>query len=74
MFSGIVHDALMLRLGPDGAKRAQVESHVRPTDFTGRPMNGMVFVDPPGLDDGVLQNWIDQAAAFARGLSPKPTA
>ena len=72
MFCGIVHDTLMLRLGPDGAQRALVKAHVRPMDFTGRPMKGMVFVDSPGLGDGALQSWIDQAAAFARCLPTKP--
>jgi hypothetical protein len=45
---------------------------VPPMDFTGRPMQGMVFVDPIGLHDEALQRWIDQAAAFVRGLPPKP--
>lgn len=72
MLCGIVHDALMLRLGPDGAPRALAEAHVRPMDFTGRPMKGMVLVDPPGLPDDALKRWIDQAAGFVRGLPPKP--
>lgn len=72
MVCGIVHDALMLRLGPDGARRALTEPHVRPMDFTGRPLKAMVFVDPPGLSEAELQRWVDQAAAFARGLPPKP--
>lgn len=37
MACGIVGDALMLRLGPDGAQQALNEPHVRPMDFTGRP-------------------------------------
>ncbi|MGV8964662.1 MAG: TfoX/Sxy family protein [Cellulomonas sp.] len=72
MCCGIVKDALMLRLGPDGAELALDRPHVRPMDFTGRPMTGMVLVDPPGLDAPVLQDWIDKAAAFARALPSKP--
>ena len=71
MVCGIVHDALMLRLGPDDAGRALAEPHVRPMDFTGRPMKAIVLVDPPGLSEAELQRWIDQAAAFVRGLPPK---
>jgi hypothetical protein len=41
-FCGIVKDALMVRLGPEGADRALDQPHVRPMDFTGRPMKGMV--------------------------------
>ena len=44
MFCGVVKDTLMLRLGPEGAARALGQPHVRPMDFTGRPMKGMVFV------------------------------
>ena len=72
MFCGVVKDALMVRLGPEGADRALDRPHVRPMDFTGRPMNGMVFVDPAGLHGSALRQWVDAAAAYARGLPPKP--
>src|SRR5215471_4643031 len=49
MFCGVVKDTLMVRLGPDGARRALDRPHVRPMDFTGRPMKGMVFVEAAGL-------------------------
>lgn len=49
MFCGVVKDSLMVRLGPGAADRALDQLHVRPMDFTGRPMKGMVFVDPAGL-------------------------
>ena len=71
MFCGIVKDTLMLRLGPDGAERALDQPHVRPMDFTGRPMKGMVFVEPGGLTGDALQHWVDAAAAFTRTLPPK---
>src|SRR6185437_2435554 len=45
MFCGVVKDALMARLGPETAGRALGRPHVRPMDFTGRPMKGMVFID-----------------------------
>jgi TfoX/Sxy family transcriptional regulator of competence genes len=72
MFCGVVKDTLMIRLGPDGAGRALTQPHVRPMDFTGRPMKGMVFVEPDGLEDAALRHWVDAAAAFARALPPKP--
>jgi hypothetical protein len=74
LLCGVVKDALMLRLGPEGAGRALGQPHVRPMDFTGRPMKGMVFVDPPGLDDGELRQWVDAAAGYVRGLPPKQAA
>jgi len=65
MFCGVVRDALMVRLGPDGADRALNQPHVRPMDFTGRPMKGMVFVEPGGLHGAALREWVAAGAAFA---------
>jgi hypothetical protein len=70
MFCGIVKDALMARLGPEAADRALDQPHVRPMDFTGRPMKGMVFIDPAGLQGDALRQWVDAAAGYARGLPP----
>jgi TfoX/Sxy family transcriptional regulator of competence genes len=74
MFCGVVKDALMVRLGPEGADRALDQPHVRPMDFTGRPLKGMVFVGPAGLHGPALRRWIDAAAEYARRLPPKPAA
>ena len=71
MFCGVVKDTLMVRLGPEGARHALREPHVRPMDFTGRPMKSMVFVEPGGLAGAALRRWVDAAAEFARGLPPK---
>ena len=74
MFCGIVKDALVARLGSEAADRALDQPHVRPMDFTGRPMKGMVFIDPPGLRGDALRPWVDAAAGYARGLPPKHPA
>lgn len=71
MCCGVVGDKLMLRLGPEGAEAALASRHVRPMDFTGRPMAGMVFVEPDGLRGSALRRWLEQAAAFVRTLPPK---
>ena len=62
---------LMLRLGPEGAKSALRKPHVRPMDFTGRPMTGMVFVEKAGLHGASLRRWLTAATTFARTLPPK---
>ena len=72
MFCGVVRDTLMVRLGPESTARALERPHVRPMDFTGRPMKGMVFVDPGGLRGPALLEWVDAAVAFARTLPSKP--
>jgi hypothetical protein len=74
MFCGVVRNTLMVRLGPDGAERALGQPHVRPMDFTGRPMKGMVFVEPGGLHGAALREWVTAGAAFARALPPKAVA
>ena len=74
MFCGVVKDTLMVRLGPDGADRALDRPHVRPMDFTGRPMKGMVFIESAGLHGAALRQWVDAAASHVRSLPPKPAA
>src|SRR4026209_231485 len=64
MCCGVMGDLLMLRLGESGATEALAEPHVRPMDFTGRPMKNMVYVDPPGLaSEEALRKWVRQAGA-----------
>ncbi len=73
MACGIVGDQLMIRLGNDGVERALKEPHVRPMDFTGRPLHSMAFVSAEGVrDDAALAAWVDRTIAFIRTLPPKP--
>ncbi len=74
MFCGIVKDALMARLGPEAVGRALGQPHVRPMDFTGRPMKGMVFIDPPGLQGDALRQWSTPRPAMPAHCRPRPTA
>jgi hypothetical protein len=71
MFVGIVGKDLMVRLGEPAASHALSRPHVREMDFTGRPMKGMVFVEPGGLNGPALRQWVTEAAAFARSLPAK---
>ena len=71
MFCGVIKDELMLRLGPEGADQALARAHVRPMDFTGRPMKSMVLVGKDGLRGAALRRWVDTALAFARDLPAK---
>lgn len=66
MCCGIAGDSLMVRLGPADGDRLLDEPHVRPMDFTGRPMRGFLFVDPEGLGTArALRTWVERSAAFA---------
>ena len=73
MACGITGDNdLMLRVGPEAYEAALEQPGVRPMDFTGRPMKGMVFVDPDRCpDEADLASWLERALAFARSLPPK---
>jgi TfoX/Sxy family transcriptional regulator of competence genes len=72
MFAGILGDTLMARIGPENHAEALARPHVRPMDFTGRPMKGYVYVDPEGIaSDDDLKEWIDRCLAFVATLPPK---
>lgn len=72
MCCGVVDDLLMARVGPDAYKVALSRAHVREMDFTGKPLKGFVYVDPPGFaEDAELRKWIDRCQAFTRTLPPK---
>lgn len=72
MFCGVTDDALMARVGPDNYAESLARPHVREMDFTGRPMKGYVYVDPPGIEsDDDLSYWVDLCADFVRTLPTK---
>ena len=68
MFCGIVKDDLMVRVGPERYEAALGEAHVRPMDFTGRPMRGFITIRPDGLKGGRLNRWVQEAVARAESL------
>ena len=71
MVCGIVRNDLMLRVGADAHEEALAEAHVRPMDFAGRPMKGMVYVSPAGLQGDALQYWVERGLRFTQSLPPK---
>ena len=71
MACGIVGNELMVRTGPERYEDSLAQPYVRPMDFTGRPMTGMVFVGSEALDDEGLARWIDAAVSFATTLPAK---
>ena len=72
MACGVIGEELIVRMSPEDAERALAEQHVRPFDFTGRPMNGWVFVASEGVEsDEDLAAWVDDGADFAASLPAK---
>jgi hypothetical protein len=72
MCCGILGTTLMVRLAPGEAQALLAPPHVRPMDFTGRPMRGFLYVDAPAIRSGpALKKWVDREVAYAASLPPK---
>jgi TfoX/Sxy family transcriptional regulator of competence genes len=72
MCVGLTKDALMVRVGPDAFEESLAQPHARPMDFTGRPMVGFVFVDPPGYaTSATLARWLKRGVDYVETRPPK---
>lgn len=72
MAVGIVGDVLMVRVGPVAYPAALKQRHARPMDFTGKPLAGYLYIDPPGFaEDDDLARWVALALDFVDQLPPK---
>ena len=79
MSCGLVGSTLTVRIDPEQEERFLREPSVRPMDFTGRPMRGFLFVDPPGIASAAsLRKWVGRATAHAetrpRKVKKKPAS
>ena len=73
MCCGVIDDSLVVRVGPDAYEGALREPHARPMDFTGRALQGFVYVDRDGFanNDTSLRQWIERGVNFVQTLPPK---
>lgn len=72
MLVGVLDTALVARVGK--ADRADLlrRRHVRPMDFTGKPMQGCVFADAAGVKaTAQLGFWLDRCERLLATLPPK---
>jgi hypothetical protein len=68
----VLGETLMLRVGPDRHDEALTRPHARIMDFTGRPMRGYVYVDPPGIaTESELREWVGLSLIFVDTLPAK---
>ncbi|OGB19625.1 MAG: RNA methyltransferase [Burkholderiales bacterium RIFCSPLOWO2_12_67_14] len=75
MFVGVSDSSLMARVGKGNHADSLSRRHVREMDFTGRPMQGYVFVDAPGVrSDEQLRFWLERCEQFVVTLPPKRSA
>ena len=72
MCCGILKNSLVVRIGPKKYEKALTEPNVRPMDLTGRPLKGIIYVDPDGYrKEEDLAKWVKQGIDFALSLPPK---
>ena len=66
MCCGIVGADLMVRVAEDELDELLRRRHVRPMDFTGRPLAGFLYVSPPGFrTDAALRRWLSRGVSVA---------
>lgn len=72
MCCGVVNEESMVRVGPEAYTECLAEPHAREMDFTGKPLQGLIYVAPAGLAaDADLNDWVRRGLAFAGSLPPK---
>jgi hypothetical protein len=71
MLCGIAKDCFMFRVGAARQAEALARPGTRVMDFTGRPMQGFVLVEPDAAEDAGLDDWIAFASRFVAALPPK---
>jgi TfoX/Sxy family transcriptional regulator of competence genes len=77
MCCGVLKDDLVVKTGAEGFDTLVAQPHVRPFDFTGRPMVGMVYVAGPGVaSDAQLREWIQRGLDFVakNPKTPSPSS
>lgn len=72
MFIGIRNSSLMARVGAQRHHDALAMPGVRVMDFTGRPMKGYVYIDPPAIASPAdLKAWVTWCVEYAATLPAK---
>ena len=75
MFCGIAKGKLMARVGPENYEKALRQRHVRPMDFTGKPLKGYVYVEAAGCNTpAAAAKWVEKCLAFVKTLPAKRRA
>lgn len=75
MTVGVLGEDLVVRATPDDAARYLDEPHVRPMDFTGKPMKGWLYVNAQAVEtDDAMRRWVERAVSFVASVKKKPAA
>ena len=74
MCCGIVGSDLMVRVPDDEFDAVMRGRHVRPMDFTGKPLRGFVYISPPGFRTAAaLRTWVSRGERVAQEKATGPT-
>jgi len=69
MCCGVLGEDLVVRVAREHYAAALARPHVRPMDFTGRPLAGFLFVAPAGVRTAAaLARWVEGALDYAAAL------
>lgn len=72
MCVGVVKDDLMARVGHEQHAACSEELGASPMIFTGKPMDGYLYVSPEGVaTDEALERWVLRCVRFVSTLPPK---
>jgi len=73
MCCGIVGRDLMVRIPDDEFDAVMRGRHVRPMDFTGKPLRGFVYVSPSAFRTAAaLRTWVSRGERVARDKAAEP--
>lgn len=65
MCCGVLKDDMIVRIEPGDFDALVAQPHVRPFDFSGRPMQGMLYVEDRALSDPeVLRTWVRRGTDY----------
>jgi len=72
MAVGVIGDGLIVRVPPEKHADLLKRPHVKPFDFSGKPMKGWLVVEAEGVKSAAqLRKWIKEGVEFAPTLPPK---
>ena len=73
MCCGIVGNDLMVRVADGEFDEVMRGRHVRPMDFTGKPLRGFAYVAPPGFRTAAaLRTWLSRGERVAEEKAARP--
>ena len=69
---GVIGAEMCVRVGPQAHSQALAQPGARPFDFSGRPMEGWIYVGEGGFEAKKdLRAWVRRGLDFALSLPPK---